>query len=74
MTDHQDGNRIIPSVTLRMRRYRQNHRRVDYVPTPDIWDIIQYHLANSGEPCLAGVLDGLIRMGHKAVTGNGGKM
>ena len=66
--------RIITPGTLRVRRYRKQHPRIDFIPSPDVWDIIQHHLATSGDPCLAGVLDGLIRMGHKAVSGNGGKL
>lgn len=66
--------RITTPVTLRVRRYRQQHPRIDYFPSPDVMDIIQHHLAASGDPCLAGVLDGLIRLGHKVVSGNGGKL
>lgn len=65
--------RIIPPVTLRVRRYRQKHSRIDYFPSPDVMDIIQHHMTTSDEPCIAGVLDGLIRMGHKTVSGNAGK-
>lgn len=67
------NGRIIPPATLRVRRYRQKHSRIDYFPSPDVMDIIKHHLATNGEPCIAGILDGLIRMGHKAVSGNGGK-
>lgn len=68
------SKRIITPATLRVRRYRQQHPRIDYFPSPDVMDIIEHHLAASGERCIAGVLDGLIRMGHKAVSGNGGKL
>jgi len=60
------------SNKLRLRRYRQRNRRIDYYPSPDVLDIVKYHLANGTEPCLAGILDGLIRAGHRAVSGNGG--
>lgn len=66
--------RTISSAALRVRRYRQQHPRIDYFPSPDVMDIIQHHLAASGDPCLAGVLDGPIRLGHKVVSGNGGKL
>lgn len=71
-TEQKKRGRIIAPTTLRVRRYRQQHPRIDYFPSPDVMDIIKHHLATS-EPCIAGVLDGLIRMGHKAVSGNGGK-
>jgi hypothetical protein len=64
---------IITDTTRRVRRYRQQRSRIDYYPSSDVLDIIQYHLANSGEPCVAGVIDGLIRAGHRAVSGNGAK-
>lgn len=56
----------------RLERYRQRHSRIDYYPSPDVADIIKHHQANSGEPCIAGILDGLIRAGHRIVSGNGG--
>jgi hypothetical protein len=56
----------------RVRRYRSLHRRIDYVPSPDVLPIIQHHLKSGKDPCLAGVIDYLIRSGHQAITGNGG--
>jgi len=64
---------FIPSATLRLRRYRALHRRIDYFPAPDVLAIIEHHQVAGSDPCIAGVLDGLIRAGHKAVSGNGGK-
>ena len=61
-------NRSTPS---RLRRYRQRNRRYEFYPSPDVADIIEHHLQNGSEKCIAGVLDGLIRAGHRAVTGNG---
>lgn len=55
----------------RVRDYRDHHKRIDYYPSPDVSEIIKYHQENSGEPCAAGVIDDLIRAGHRAVTGNG---
>lgn len=57
----------------RVRRYRAHHRRIDYVPSPDVWPIIQHHLKIGTDPCLAGVIDCLIRTGHQTITGNGVK-
>jgi hypothetical protein len=57
----------------RVRRYRSLHRRIDYVPSPDALAIIQHHLKSEMDPYLAGVIDYLIRSGHQAITGNGGK-
>ncbi len=55
----------------RLQRYRQRNRRYEFYPAPDVLDIIVHHLQTGPEKCLAGVLDGLIRAGHRAVTGNG---
>lgn len=60
------------STPARLLRYRKRNRRYEFYPSPDVVDIIEHHLAQSTEKCLAGVLDGLIRMGHRTVTGNGG--
>jgi hypothetical protein len=57
----------------RVRRYRTLHRRIDYVPSHDVLPIIQYYLKIGTDPCLAGVIDYLIRSGHQAITGNGGR-
>lgn len=66
-TGRLSGNRA------RVRRYRTLHRRIDYVPSPDVLPIIQHHLKIGRDPYLAGVIDYLIRSGHQAITGNGGK-
>ena len=57
----------------RLQRYRQRNRRLDYYPSPDVADIISHHQTNSSEKCVAGILDGLIRAGHRIVSGNGRK-
>lgn len=57
----------------RVRRYRRFHRRIDYVPSPDVLSIIEHYLKLGTDPCLAGVIDDLIRSGQQAITGNGGK-
>ncbi len=57
----------------RVRRYRECHRRIDYVPGPDALRIIQHYLEIGTDPCLAGVIDYLIRTGHRTITGNGRK-
>jgi len=56
----------------RVRRYRALHRRIDYVPSPDVLPIIQHHLKTGTDRCVAGVIDYLVRAGHQAITGNGG--
>ena len=58
---------------MRLQRYRQKHIRFDYYPSPDVADIIMFHQANGREQCIAGILDGLIRAGHRSVSGNAGK-
>jgi hypothetical protein len=55
----------------RVRRYRTIHRRIDYVPSHDVLTIIKHHYKIGTDPCLAGVIDYLIRSGHQAITGNG---
>ena len=57
----------------RVRRYRATHQRIDYVPSPDVLQIIKHHLKLGTDPSLAGVIDYLIRTGHRAITGNGGR-
>lgn len=57
----------------RVRRYRAIHRRIDYVPSPDVLPIIEYHLKIRTDPCIVGVIDYLIRTGHQHISGNGGK-
>ena len=32
----------------RVRRYRAAHRRIDYVPSPDVQRIIEHHLTWNG--------------------------
>jgi hypothetical protein len=56
----------------RVRRYRGMHRRIDYVPSHDVLAIIQHYVKIGKDPCLAGVIDYLIRSGHQTITGNGG--
>lgn len=55
----------------RVRRYRATHRRIDYVPAPDVLTIIEHHLKLGTDPCLPGVIDYLIRSGQRAISGNG---
>ena len=57
----------------RVRRYRATHRRIDYVPSPDVLQIIEHHLKIGRDCCLAGVIDYLIRSRQRAITGNGGE-
>jgi hypothetical protein len=64
---------ILTGNKARVRRYRTIHRRIDYIPTPDVLQIIEHHLKMGTDPCLAGVIDYLIRAGQQAITGNGGR-
>ena len=43
-TGRLSGNRA------RVRRYRTLHRRIDYVPSPDVLPIIQHHLKIGRDP------------------------
>ena len=67
------GTASLAGNRARVRRYRSIHRRIDYVPSYDVLTIIQYHLKIGTDPCLAGVIDHLIRSGQQAITGKGGK-
>ena len=57
----------------RLRWYRATHRRIDYIPSPDVLPIIEHHLKIGTDRCLACVLDYLVRSGQQAITGNGGR-
>lgn len=61
------------SNRVRVRRYRATHRRIDYVPSPDVLRIIEHHLKIGTDRWMAGVIDCLIRSGQQAITGNGGR-
>jgi hypothetical protein len=62
------------SAMNRLKRYRQsNPMRVDYYASPDVAAIIAHYRAVGAEKCIAGILDGLIRAGHRVVSGNAGK-
>jgi hypothetical protein len=58
------------SLTDRVRRYRQRNPRFEFYPSPDVLDIIRHYQGTASDKCIAGILDGLIRAGHRAVTGN----
>jgi|GEM_PF-4533835 len=60
--------RILAPATLRVRRYRQRHPRIDYYPATDVLAIIKHHRTVGKEPCIAGIIDGLIRVGHRCVS------
>ena len=53
------------------RRFRANHRRIDYVPKPEVLEAIEQHRLGGLSNTFVGVLDHLIVQGHKAITGNG---
>lgn len=62
-------------VTNRIQRYRERHPRIDFYPSPDVLAILLHHQKVGVDPTLAGIIDGLIRIGHRAlnVSGNGEK-
>lgn len=66
-------NHPITGNKSRVRRYRVTHRRIDYVPSPDVLPIIEHHLKIGTDLTRAGVIDYLVRTGHQAITGNGGR-
>jgi len=66
------SDRSITGNGARVRRYRAIHRRIDYIPSPDVLPIIEHYRKQGTDNCLAGVMDYLIRTAHQAITGNGG--
>ena len=65
--------KIDPKVAARARmvRYRSNHRRLDYAPSPFVLAIVERHLAAGLDVCIAGVIDHLIAAGDEAIAGSG---
>ena len=61
------------SIVSRLQRYRRRHPRIDWYPSPDVLAILLHHRNVGLDPTLAGIIDGLIRVGHGAlsVSGNG---
>ena len=57
----------------RVHRYRARRPRIDFYPSPDVLAILRHHRKSGFDPTLAGILDGLIRIGHQAlnISGNG---
>lgn len=71
------SNTLLPETTEtislsteRVRRYREKHRRIDYVPDEAVLKIINGYVAINPIQPLAAILDHLIREGHKAISGN----
>jgi hypothetical protein len=54
--------------TRHVQCYRQRHPRIDFYPSPDVLAIILHHRNAGIDATFAGVLDGLIRLGHQAIT------
>jgi hypothetical protein len=57
----------------RLQRYRHRRPRIDFYPSPDVLAIVLHHRKAGVDPTLAGIIDGLIRLGHRAlsISGNG---
>jgi len=55
----------------RTRRYRKQHRRIDYVPNAEAMKVIEKHLAAGLDNCLAGTIDCLILAGDRALNPHG---
>jgi hypothetical protein len=64
------GGDPITGNAARVRRFRKSHRRIDFVPSADVASIVDQQLAAGLDNCLSGVIDRLIRLGHKAIPGN----
>lgn len=61
-SDPVTGNRA------RVRRYRDKHRRIEYIPSPDVLAMIEAWRARELDNCTSGVIDRLLRAGSKALT------
>jgi len=57
--------------THRLQLYRKRHPRIDFYPSPDVLAILLHHRKDGADATLAGIIDGLIRVGHQIVSGNG---
>lgn len=53
-----------------VRKWREGNRRLDYSPAADTLLIIEQHLAAGLDRCTVGVIDRLVRAGHRAISGN----
>lgn len=53
-----------------VRKWREANRRLDYSPAADTLRIIEQHLAAGLDRCTVGVIDRLVRAGHRAISGN----
>jgi hypothetical protein len=61
-----------PRDQTRVKRYRANHRRIDYAPGPDALAIIKKRLrTNPNNYSLQGVIDDLVQAGDSVISGNG---
>ena len=49
-----------PKKRDRMQRYRKRHRRIDYIPSRDVWKIVSRRQMQSGDSFCA-TIDALIR-------------
>jgi hypothetical protein len=61
-----DMNDSKMSARVRMQRYREFHRRIDYVPSPEALAAIERRMVGLNH-CMASVIDWLILEGHKAL-------
>lgn len=66
------GSMATPGTGNRARvmRYRARHRRIDYVPSPEVLAIIDLWLKAKLNHCMVGVIDELVIAGHNAIAGN----
>ena len=64
--------KIDPKIAARMRvaRFRANHRRIDYAPSPDVLELIEQAQATNPDLNIQGVIDLLVEQGATCVTGN----
>lgn len=67
---------VATSNLARQKRYRQQHRRFDYVPAHDVLPIIEAYLSKHPNRPVREILDAIVRTAQqhmkKCVTGNTG--
>ena len=67
------GLKTLSRNAQRVQRFRARRPRIDFYPSPDVLAILLYHRKDGSDPTFAGILDGLVRLGHRAlnISGNG---
>lgn len=71
-TTLKDSHPVVVDRQASVRRYRANHRRVDYFPSAAALAAIEAARALKLDPTLAGTIDRLVTAGLDAISGKSG--